>query len=74
MGGMTTMTNTPDAALHKAARLVVLLHLDDQGKLAGKSVRQVQAEYFPGTHFTTISRDLKALPRLREMMAEISPL
>ena len=68
------MTNTPDAATTKAARLVVLLRLDDQGKLAGKSCRKVQAEYFPGEHFTTIYRDLKALPKVRKMVAEISPL
>ena len=61
--------NKSEAATTKAARLVVLLHLDDQGKLAGKSVRQVQAEYFPGEHFTTIHRDLKALQKVREMIA-----
>ena len=61
-------------ALHKAARLVVLLHLADQGKLAGLGCRKIAERYFPGTDFTTISRDLKALPKVRKAVAEISPL
>jgi len=64
------MTNAPDAATTKAARLVVLLHLARQGKLAGLGCRKIAGRYFPGTDFTTISRDLKALPRLREMIAK----
>ena len=68
------MTNTHDAALHKAARLVVLLHLDDQGKLAGLGCRKIAERYFPGTDFTTNSRDLKALPKVRKAVADISPL
>ena len=64
------MTNTHDAATTKAFRLVVLLHLADQGKLAGLGCREIAERYFPGTHLATISRDLKALPRLREMIAK----
>jgi hypothetical protein len=68
------MTNTHDAATTKAFRLVVLLHLADQGKLAGMGCREIAERYFPGTHYATISRDLKALPKVRKAVAEISPL
>jgi len=57
-----------DKALTRAARLVILLRLDNQGQLAGKSCRKVQAEYFPNEHHTTIYRDIRDLPKVREMV------
>lgn len=53
--------------LNKSARLVVLLDMDDHGLLDGVSLQKI-ADLFdqPGLNRSTILRDIRELPALRE--------
>jgi len=53
-----------DGSLEKSARLIVLLEMQDAGRLTGLSVRKI-AKLFVDTSYATISRDLHDVDRLR---------
>lgn len=65
------MSQHRDGSIEKSARLVILMKLQDVGKLTGMSGRQIAAEYFPDTHFTTIARDLRDVARLKDKIEEM---
>jgi hypothetical protein len=62
-----TTTGQKRMRLNKSARLVVLLDMDEHGLLDGTSLQKV-ADLFnqPKLNRSTILRDIKELPALRE--------
>lgn len=60
------MTQQQHNPIDKAARLVLLMRLQDAGRLDGLTVRKIAD--LVGRHFTTISRDLKDIEELREVL------
>ncbi len=59
--------------INKSARLVILLHLDDHGWLDDASCQTI-ANWFdqPGLNRSTILRDIRELPALRDEIKRIS--
>jgi len=58
--------------LSKAARLVVLMDLDDRGLLDNLSYQKIARMFNePGLNRSTIMRDLIELPKLREEIKKI---
>lgn len=63
------MVHSQIVTLTKAARLCVLLDLDERGLLAGKSLAVI-AGWF-GVQRSTILRDRRLLPQVRRMREQI---
>jgi len=53
------------ARLEKSARLVVLLALDRDGLLVGRSIQEIADAFGCGLHRSTILRDLRQLAELK---------
>ncbi len=58
-----------DGSLNKAARLIILMELEDRGKLADLSLQNIADKYFPDVVRSTIMRDLRDVERLRKTLA-----
>ena len=54
-----------DARLSKAARLAVLLALDDAGMLEGRTLQSIADALGDGINRSTILRDKRRLPEVR---------
>jgi hypothetical protein len=66
-GIMTTGPHTAQTTLAKAARLAVLLALDDAGLLEGRSLQDIADALHQDNYRSTISRDLRLLPQVRRI-------
>ncbi len=64
---MPTSHHTTQATLVRAARLTVLLALDDAGQLDGRSLQDIATALRQDNHRSTILRDLRLLPQLRRV-------
>lgn len=63
--------STADDRITKAARLMLLLELQERGGLDGLSYQQI-ADLFPAPpNRSTIYRDVQALPRLKALRDEM---
>lgn len=58
------MTRSQKSILHKSARLILLLRLDESGKLENMTL-QATADLLGVSHRSTILRDRLLLPALR---------
>jgi hypothetical protein len=57
-----------DGSIEKAARLIVLMQMQDRGRLAGLSLQKI-ADLLPDKpHRSTIMRTLRDVDRLREIL------
>jgi hypothetical protein len=60
-----------DGSLEKAARLIVLLQLQEGGQLDGLSLQKIANLFREPPHRSTILRDLRDTARLRELLKQI---
>jgi hypothetical protein len=58
-------------SLEKSARLVVLMQLQDAGRLDGLSLQKIADLFTPSPNRSTILRDLRDVPRVRETIKTI---
>lgn len=65
------MAKRRDGSLEKSARLIVLMEMEDGGKLADLSLQKI-ADLFPDNpHRSTIMRDLRDVERLRKTLKQV---
>lgn len=55
-------------SVYKAARLIILLDLDDAGLLDGMSLQQIADMFNDDLNRSTILRDLRQLPKVRSVI------
>lgn len=55
-------------SVYKAARLIILLDLDDAGLLDGMSLQQIADMFNDDLNRSTILRDLRQLPKVRNVV------
>jgi len=60
-----------DGSLNKSARLIVLMEMQDAGRLAGLSLQKIADLFSDHPNRSTIMRDLEDLPRLRDMLQKM---
>lgn len=58
--------------LNKSARLILLMRLQDAGKLDGLSLSKIARLFDPPPNRSTILRDLRDIKRLRDLLAKWS--
>ena len=59
------------ARLEKSARLAVLLELEQEGLLAGRSYQEIADAFGHGLHRSTILRDLRQLDELKREVSRL---
>lgn len=65
------MAKRRDGSLEKSARLIVLMEMEESGKLADLSLQKI-ADLFPDNpHRSTIMRDLRDVERLRKTLKQV---
>ena len=65
------MTKQRNGSLEKSARLIVLMRLQDAGKLKGLSLQKISNLFQDKPARTTILRDLRDVSRLRETLKKM---
>lgn len=65
------MTKQRNGSLEKSARLIVLMRLQDAGKLNGLSLQKISNLFQDKPARTTILRDLRDVSRLRETLKKM---
>jgi len=65
------MTKHRNGSLEKSARLIVLMEMQDAGKLAGLSLQSIANLLPDRPNRATIMRDLRDLGNLRDVLAEM---
>lgn len=65
------MTKQRNGSLEKSARLIVLMRLQDAGKLNGLSLQKISNLFQDKPARTTILRDLRDVIRLRETLKKM---
>lgn len=60
-----------DGSIEKSARLIVLRDLQEQKQLKGLSLQEIANLFADDPHRSTIMRDLRDLPRIIKLVAEM---
>jgi hypothetical protein len=63
--------SSANSRLEKSARLAVLLELDRDGSLAGRSNQEIADLFDHGLHRSTILRDLRQLAKLKREVSRL---
>lgn len=65
------MTKDKNNPIEKSARLIVLMRMQDAGRLSGLSLQAIANKFTSKPNRSTIMRDLRDLESLRALLAEM---